>query len=126
VDPIRKEVGRLVEEKFGQHPGRLHLENVPSTQADARKRWSWAKREYLEKFEPYEDAMSTMSRGIFHTRISARLNIHRLIPQQVIVDVQKMIISSASKEGIIRQVLVWREFPCHIHRETNGFRPSPP
>jgi len=125
VDPITTEVGRLLEEKFGQHPGRLQLDRIPSTKGDARKLWSWAKKECLEMFGPYEDAMSTLSRSIFHTRISALLNIHRLLPKQVIADVGKMDIPLPSKEGFIRQVLGWREFVCHIHRETDGFRLLP-
>jgi deoxyribodipyrimidine photolyase-related protein len=125
MDPIKKEVGRLVEEKFGYHPGRLHLERIPSTQADARKLWSWAKRQCLEKFGPFEDAMSTLSRGIFHTRISALLHIHRLLPKQVLDDVAAMNIPLSSKEGFIRQVLGWREFMNHIHQKTDGFRLLP-
>ncbi len=76
-------------------------------------------------FGPYEDAMSTLSRGIFHTRIAGLLNIHRLLPRQVIGDVMKMDIPLASKEGFIRQVLGWREFMCHIHCKTDGFRSLP-
>jgi deoxyribodipyrimidine photolyase-related protein len=125
MDPIKKEVGRLVEEKFGHHPGRLHLESIPSTQADARKVWSWAKRQCLEMFGPFEDAMSTLSRGIFHTRISALLHIHRLLPKQVLHDVAAMNIPLSSKEGFIRQVLGWREFMNHIHQKTDGFRLLP-
>jgi deoxyribodipyrimidine photolyase-related protein len=30
-----------------------------------------------------------------------------------------------SKEGFIRQVLGWREFLCHVHHETDGFRTLP-
>jgi deoxyribodipyrimidine photolyase-related protein len=33
-----------------------------------------------------------------------------------------MDIPIASKEGFIRQVLGWREFMAHVHRETDGFR----
>jgi deoxyribodipyrimidine photolyase-related protein len=36
-----------------------------------------------------------------------------------------MDIPLSSKEGFIRQVLGWREFMCHIHRETDGFRLLP-
>jgi deoxyribodipyrimidine photolyase-related protein len=122
MNAIKKEVGRLIEEQFGQHPGRLTLKRVPSTQADARKLWSWAKRECLERFGPFEDAMSTASRGIFHTRTSALLNIHRILPEELIADARKMEIPLPSKEGFIRQVLGWREFMYHIHGETDGFR----
>jgi len=125
LDPIKKEVGQLIQDSFGQHPGRLDLTRIPASRADAAKLWSWAKRECLQMFGPYEDAMSTLSRGIFHTRISALLNIHRLLPQQILTEVQEMDIPLSSKEGFVRQILGWREFIHHIHRETDGFRLLP-
>lgn len=76
----------------------------------------------MENFGPYEDAMSTKSTGIFHTRISALMNLHRLLPSRVVHDVSELDISLNSKEGFIRQVLGWREFVYQIHRATDGFR----
>jgi deoxyribodipyrimidine photolyase-related protein len=69
--------------------------------------------------------MSTRSRGLFHTRISALVNIHRLIPRNILTGVEKMKIPLASKEGFIRQVLGWREFVRHGHLATDGFRVLP-
>ena len=54
--------------------------------------------------------MSTRSSNLFHTRISALVNIHRLLPARVVRDVEQLDIPIASKEGFIRQVLGWREF----------------
>jgi deoxyribodipyrimidine photolyase-related protein len=125
TDPITQEVGRLVEDKFKEHPGHLDLEKIPASREDADKLWSWAKRECLEMFGPYEDAMSSLSRGIFHTRISPLLNIHRLLPREIIEDVNKMNLPLSSKEGFIRQVLGWREFVFHVHLQTDGFRLLP-
>ena len=124
-DPIKEEVGELIERKFAHHPGRLDLDALPGTREDAERLWSWAKRDCLPTFGPYEDAMSLKSRGLFHTRISALLNIHRLLPSKVIHDVLKIEIPLASKEGFIRQVLGWREFMNHIHIATDGFRKLP-
>ena len=124
-DPIKEEVGELIERKFAHHPGRLDLDALPGTREDAERLWSWAKRDCLPTFGPYEDAMSLKSRGLFHTRISALLNIHRLLPSKVIHDVLKIEIPLASKEGFIRQVLGWREFMNHIHFATDGFRKLP-
>lgn len=69
--------------------------------------------------------MSSLSRSLFHTRLSPLLNIHRLLPGEVLADVQAMDIPLASKEGFIRQILGWREFIRHIHLETQGFRDLP-
>ncbi len=69
--------------------------------------------------------MSTLSTGLFHTRLSALLNIHRLTPRNILRDTEKMEIPLASKEGFIRQILGWREFVRHVHLATDGFRRLP-
>lgn len=121
-NPIKDEVGRLIEDSFSHHPGRLDLGTLPSTRDDAETVWKWAKEQCLEFFGPYEDAMSLRSRGLFHTRISALMNIHRLLPARVVSDVLRMDLPIESKEGFVRQVLGWREFVAHVHRATDGFR----
>jgi deoxyribodipyrimidine photolyase-related protein len=124
-DPIKKEVGELIRKVFDRHPGQLDLDDLPATRKDADKLWSWAKAECLPLFGPYEDAMSHRSRGLFHTRISSLLNIHRLLPSRVIADVATMKLPLESKEGFIRQVLGWREIVHHVHEATDGFRNRP-
>jgi deoxyribodipyrimidine photolyase-related protein len=124
-DPVKEEVGRLVQEHFGHHPGRLDLERLPATRRDAEALWSWAGRRCLPLFGPYEDAMSVHSRSLFHTRISSLVNILRLAPARVMADVLEMDIPLQSKEGFVRQILGWREFMNHIHMLTDGFRDLP-
>jgi deoxyribodipyrimidine photolyase-related protein len=124
-DPVKEEVGRLIGDHFSHHPGRLDLDRLPGTKEDAKTLWSWAKHECLPLFGPYEDAMSSKSRNLFHTRISSLLNIHRLTPAQVLSDTVDLDLPLASKEGFIRQVLGWREFIYRIHRTTDGFRNLP-
>ena len=125
VDEIRSEVGELIERDYAGHPGTLKLENLPATAADAEQHWTWAKEQCLPLFGKYEDAMSTSSPSLFHSRISALVNIHRLLPARVVADVEKLHIPIGSKEGFIRQVLGWREFMRHVHEETDGFRTLP-
>lgn len=125
VDEIKAEVGALIEQRLSRHPGALDLEALPATRGDAEALWGWAKRECMESFGPYEDAMSTRSHGLFHTRISSLLNLHRLLPQRVIDEAEALDVPLASREGFIRQVLGWREFVRHIHRATDGFRSLP-
>lgn len=119
---IKEEVGRLIRKHFSHHPGRLDLNTLPCTQKDAETLWQWAKKECLPIFGPYEDAMTVHSRGLFHTRVSALLNIHRLLPARCVQEAATMDLSLASKEGFIRQVMGWREFVHHIHVATEGFR----
>lgn len=121
-DAITEEVGALVETVFARHPGRLDLAALPATREDAEALWAWVKRECLPVFGPYEDAMSSRSSGLFHTRISALLNLHRLLPSRVVADVAGMTLPLASQEGFIRQILGWREFVRHVHLATDGFR----
>jgi deoxyribodipyrimidine photolyase-related protein len=122
VDAVKEEVGLLIRERFSHHPGQLDLSTIPATKSDAEMLWSWAKEQCLEWFGPYEDAMSTKSSGLFHTRISSLLNIHRLLPARVVAEVEALDIPLPSKEGFIRQVLGWREFVHHVHTITDGFR----
>ena len=124
-DPITEEVAALVESVFGRHPGRLNLTALPATRTDAESLWSWAKRECLPAFGPFEDAMSLRSSGLFHTRISAVLNLHRLLPARAVGDAAAMDLPLPSKEGFIRQILGWREFVHHVHAATDGFRLLP-
>ncbi len=123
ADPIRDEVAVQIAEHFPDHPGELDAAALPATRSDSLRLWDWAKSNCLESFGPYEDAMSTRSTGLFHTRVSSLLNISRLLPRQVVDDVVALPgIPLASREGFVRQVLGWREFVRWIHLETDGFR----
>ena len=122
VDNTKAEVGRLINKHFSNHPGDLNLKMLPSTRNDAHSLWQWAKDACLYHFGPYEDAMSRASRNLFHSRISALLNIFRLNPNDIVQDVLEMDIPLAGKEGFVRQILGWREFVYHVHTTTDGFR----
>lgn len=121
-DEVTREVGALIEHAYADHPGQLDLNALPATHEDALRMWQWALENALPMFGPFEDAMSTRSRGLFHSRMSALINLHRILPRQVVEDVLALEIPLASKEGFVRQVLGWREFVRHVHRETDGFR----
>lgn len=124
-DAITEEVGELIERDFAAHPGTLDLRTLPATREDAEALWRWALAECLPRFGPYEDAMSTESTNLFHTRISALLNLHRLQPRRILHDVAKLDLPLASQEGFLRQVIGWREFMRHVHAATDGFRNLP-
>jgi deoxyribodipyrimidine photolyase-related protein len=123
VDDITAEVGALIQREFADHPGQLDLAAIPASAADAQTLWRWARRNCLPTFGPYEDAMSTASSGLFHTRISPLLNLHRVLPRDVLAsalhedddDDDAPPIPLASREGFVRQVLGWREFVHHVH-----------
>ncbi|MGP0591632.1 cryptochrome/photolyase family protein [Nitrospira sp. T9] len=121
-NPIKTEVVKLVESRFADHPGTLHPEFLPGTKKDALRQWHWAKTHCLPHFGPYEDAMAEKEQTLFHTHMAALLNIHRLLPGQMIKEVEALRLPLPSKEGFIRQVLGWREFVRHVHQATDGFR----
>lgn len=125
VDAITEEVVRIIEENFPQSIGTIDAFSVPTTKEDARTLWKWAKENCLFYFGPFEDAMSTQSSSLFHTRISPLINLHRLLPKEIIADVLELDIPLNSKEGFVRQVLGWREFMYRIHEYTDGLRNIP-
>lgn len=121
-DAIKEEVQKLIETKFLAHPGALDMMSIPATREDVDLLWRWVKDNCMENFGAFEDAMSTDSKGLFHSRASALINIGRLLPKQLIADVLDLDIPLNSKEGFIRQVIGWREFVRLIHQATKGFR----
>jgi len=121
-DGVTLEVVELVNRRFSRHPGEVDPGSLPATSNDASRLWSWAKRACLPHFGPYEDAMSVKSSGLFHTRVSPLLNLHRLVPSQVLEETLAMDLPLASQEGFVRQVIGWREFVRHVHEATDGFR----
>jgi deoxyribodipyrimidine photolyase-related protein len=103
--------------------------DLPVTGVDAKAAWRFALDRLLPFFGPWEDAMSTQEPMLFHSALSALMNISRLLPREVVADVETAYhegrIPLASAEGFIRQILGWREFIRHIHDTTDGFRTLP-
>jgi deoxyribodipyrimidine photolyase-related protein len=66
----------------------------------------------LAEFGPYEDAMISESVGLFHSGLSAMMNIQLLSVRQILKAAESApaTVPMPSREGFIRQVLGWREF----------------
>jgi deoxyribodipyrimidine photolyase-related protein len=124
-DDVTREAAVWVESRFSDHPGAVDLSALPATAGDAERLRSWAREWCLPSFGPYEDAMSTASGGLFHTRLSPLLNIHRVLPSDVLDDALRSEVPLASREGFVRQVVGWREFVRHVSEATDGFRDLP-
>lgn len=124
-DAITDEVVALLHDRYAHHPGELHPELLPATRSDALALWHNALRTRLPHFGPFEDAMSATHPTLFHSRVSALVNIHRLLPRELLDDVLAAELPLASKEGFVRQLLGWREYMRHVHVETDGFRVLP-
>lgn len=117
-DRITRAVLDLVAERFADHPGGEHqaLEHFdwPVTPAQAEQ----ALADFLDQraagFGDYQDAMWTDAPWLYHSRLSAALNLKLIDPRRVIEAVDAAYrdgrMPLAAAEGFIRQVLGWREF----------------
>ncbi len=125
-DELTTEVMNLVAKQFPAHFGSLDGFDLPVTAHDCRQTWKFALEHLLPHFGPWEDAMVTNQPDLFHSKISALMNLSRILPREAVEDVAaahaKGKIPLASAEGFIRQILGWREFMRHVHRVTNGYR----
>ncbi len=125
-DAITREAIETVEREFSTHFGKAQGWDLPMRREDIEAAWAWSLQHLLPLFGPYEDAMATREPDMFHSKMSAFINISRLLPARVVGDVLaaagKGLIPLASAEGFLRQILGWREFMRHIHRVTDGYR----
>lgn len=125
-DAITEEVGALLTDgPLRDHPGTLDLGALPASAHNVQTHWRWVKEHCLTHFGPFEDAMSRNHPGLFHTRLSPLINLHRLLPADVVQAVAASDAPLNSREGFVRQVLGWREFVRHVHERTDGFRLLP-
>lgn len=106
----RADVVRLIQKYFADHPGSLNVHWLPTTRSQAK---DWLKQ-FLEQrfaqFGDYEDAMLKGNSFLYHSAISALLNVGLLHPQEVVEAALATDVPLASKEGFIRQIIGWREF----------------
>ncbi|NNM33751.1 MAG: cryptochrome/photolyase family protein, partial [Gemmatimonadetes bacterium] len=113
-DPITSAVLELVEERFSDLPGELDSFNWPVTPEDA---WSSVLdfiEHRLHRFGQFQDAMWVDEPTLYHSRISAALNLKLVDPRRVVNEVEQAYrdgrVPINSAEGFIRQVIGWREF----------------
>jgi len=113
-DATTRAVLALVETRFANHPGKLKEFAWPVTPEDARA----ALRDFIEhrlhSFGRFQDAMWTDEPWLFHSRISAAMNLKLLNPREVVAAAERAYrdgrVPLASAEGFIRQILGWREY----------------
>lgn len=111
----------LVQRTFSGHPGDAAEFWWPTTRQRALEWLCAFLDQRLERFGPYEDAISTRSDTVFHSLLSPLLNLGLITPEEVVERVlehaEKNDVPLASTEGFIRQVIGWREFVRGIYRE---------
>lgn len=115
-----KEAQTYVKKHFANNPGNTQNFIWPTSHEEAL---SWLKdflKKRLNNFGPYEDALSTEEDFLFHSVLSASLNIGLLSPDQILKHTLKHADKHAvplnSLEGFLRQVIGWREYVRGVYQ----------
>lgn len=114
MDDTSRDVVQLVESRFPEHPGSLDAFTLPVTRRQATSFLRHFISKILPEFGRWEDAMWTDEAFLFHSRLSAPLNLKLLSPREC-VDAAVAAYEAGdaplnSVEGFVRQILGWREF----------------
>lgn len=118
-DDLTREVIALVAARFAQHPGTLHSFAWPVTRPQALQSLQLFIQRRLSLFGRYEDAMWPGEPWLYHSQLSAALNLKLLSAREVVQAAETAYraghVPLASAEGFIRQILGWREYVRGIY-----------
>ena len=103
-----------IERYFPENPGQIITFGWPVTRAQALELLAFFIRVHLPLFGKYQDAMWVGEPWLYHSRLSAALNLKLLSPMEVICAAEAAYrggdVPLNSVEGFIRQILGWREY----------------
>ena len=118
-DALTREVIALVERRFAQHPGSLASFAWPVTRDQALQSLRVFVEQRLPLFGRYEDAMWPGEPWLYHSQLSAALNLKLLSAREVVRAAEAAYhagrVPLPSAEGFIRQILGWREYVRGIY-----------
>ncbi|WP_273455722.1 cryptochrome/photolyase family protein [Nevskia ramosa] len=113
-DAITQDVLTLVAERYADHPGALEHFDWPVTRADALIALQDFIDQRLAAFGPFEDAVWDSEPLLYHSRLSAAMNLKLLNPREVIAAAVAAYHAKQapieSVEGFVRQIIGWREY----------------
>jgi deoxyribodipyrimidine photolyase-related protein len=113
-DATTQAVLDLVADRFADHPGALDGFHWPVTPDQAQAALDDFLAHRLPTFGTYQDAMWTDAPFLYHSRLSAALNLKLLDPRVVVARAEAAYRDGDAPlnavEGFIRQILGWREF----------------
>ena len=108
------DIKNLITKKFSDHPGNTNNIWMPLNRDDALANIDYFLRIKFKTFGDYEDAILKEDNFLFHSGISASLNMGLITPADVLTKVFDYVkvrdIPINSLEGFVRQVAGWREF----------------
>ncbi|MBC7681301.1 MAG: cryptochrome/photolyase family protein [Ferruginibacter sp.] len=118
-DAITQEVISLVNSRFASHPGTLDSFAWPVTRAQALQSLDAFITQRLPLFGRFEDALWPGEAWLYHSHLSAALNLKLLNPREVVAAAEAAYHAGAAPlacvEGFIRQILGWREYVRGIY-----------
>jgi deoxyribodipyrimidine photolyase-related protein len=119
TDAITRKVLDLVAERFHDHPGGLEHFDWPVTPEQGQKALTDFVEHRLPNFGSYQDAMWTGEPYLYHSRLSAALNLKLLDPREALKAAERAYVQGQAPlnavEGFIRQILGWREYVRGIY-----------
>ncbi len=118
-DTVTRAVLSLVGQHFPKHPGRLENFDWPVTPKQAKAALDDFILNRLPHFGRFQDAMWTDEPYLYHSRLSAALNLKFLDPREVIDAAVRAWENRQAPlpavEGFVRQILGWREYVHGIY-----------
>ncbi|SMX32094.1 cryptochrome/photolyase family protein [Maliponia aquimaris] len=118
-DAVTEEVLTLVEAKFCNNFGSLRPFGFATERGQALEVLAHFVDHALPKFGDFQDAMLDGNRFLYHSLLSAYLNIGLLTPLEVCETVEKAYekgdVPINAAEGFIRQIIGWREYVRGIY-----------
>lgn len=113
-DAVTREVIALVHDRYADHFGDLEPFWFAVTRRDALAALDHFIAEALPLFGDYQDAMLTDERFLYHSVLSAYVNIGLLDPLEICLRAENAWRSGGAPlnavEGFIRQIIGWREY----------------
>ncbi|MEO0390635.1 MAG: cryptochrome/photolyase family protein [Pseudomonadota bacterium] len=118
-DEVTEDVLALVEREYGNHFGDLRPFWFATDQGQARRALTHFVKHGLAKFGDFQDAMMDSNRFLYHSLVSAYVNIGLLDPLEVCEAVEDAWKAGDAPinaaEGFIRQIIGWREYMRGIY-----------
>ncbi len=113
-DEITREVIAAVNDRFADQPGTLDDFDWPTTPAQASAALGEFVAHRLSRFGDVQDAMWTGEPFLYHSQLSAAMNLKLLDPRTVVAAAQRAWREGRAPlnavEGFVRQIVGWREF----------------